>query len=47
MSVISVDGERTWQLVETDSDNQLEEVVFKTQGIAAKKDLPPITDAPA
>ncbi len=44
---MSVDGERTWRMVETDEDNQLEEVVFKIQGILVKKDLPPVTEAPS
>ncbi len=31
---MSVDGERMWHMVETDEDNQLEEVVFKGNGTA-------------
>ncbi|KAK0437096.1 uncharacterized protein EV420DRAFT_1652222 [Desarmillaria tabescens] len=45
-TVISMDRERTWHMVQTDSDNQLEEVVFKLQGILVKKDLSPVTEVP-
>ncbi|SJL06771.1 uncharacterized protein ARMOST_10113 [Armillaria ostoyae] len=44
VAVMSIDEERTWQTVETDENNQLEEVIFKIQGILAKKDLPPVTE---
>ncbi|PBK94409.1 hypothetical protein ARMGADRAFT_1029522 [Armillaria gallica] len=44
VSIISVDNDHTWRVVETDPNNQLEEVVFTIQGIISKKDLPPVTD---
>ncbi|PBK83795.1 hypothetical protein ARMGADRAFT_944439 [Armillaria gallica] len=44
--MISVDNNQTWQMVETDSENQLEEMVFTLQGIVAKKDLPPVNNVP-
>ncbi|PBK92019.1 hypothetical protein ARMGADRAFT_1081439 [Armillaria gallica] len=45
-SMMSVDKDRTWRMVETDNENQLEEMVFTLQGIIAKKDLPLINDIP-
>ncbi len=42
--MMSVDNDRTWRMVETDAENQLEEMVFTIQGIIAKKDLPPVND---
>ncbi|KAK0432193.1 hypothetical protein EV421DRAFT_2001447 [Armillaria borealis] len=45
-SMMSVDNDRTWRMVETDNENQLEEMVFTLQGIIAKKDLPPVNDIP-
>ncbi|KAK0442061.1 hypothetical protein EV421DRAFT_1904239 [Armillaria borealis] len=33
-------------MIETDNENQLEEMVFTLQGIITKKDLPPVNDIP-
>lgn len=46
-SMMSVDNDQTWQMVETNVENQLEEMVFTIQGIIAKKDLPPVNDTPS
>ncbi|SJK96893.1 uncharacterized protein ARMOST_00141 [Armillaria ostoyae] len=45
-SMMSVDNDQTWHMVETDNENQLEEMVFMLQGIIAKKDLPLVNDIP-
>ncbi|PBK58999.1 hypothetical protein ARMSODRAFT_983412 [Armillaria solidipes] len=45
-SMMSVDNDQTWRMVETDNENQLEEMVFTLQGIIAKKDLPLVNDIP-
>ncbi len=38
--MLSVDNDRTWHMVRTDEENQLEEIVFTIQGVIIKKDLP-------
>ncbi|SJL18018.1 uncharacterized protein ARMOST_21589 [Armillaria ostoyae] len=45
-STMSIDNNRMWRMVKTAEDNQLEEIVFTVQGVLAKKDLPPVNDAP-
>ncbi|PBK65049.1 hypothetical protein ARMSODRAFT_892353 [Armillaria solidipes] len=45
-STMSIDNNRTWRMVKTAEDNQLEEIVFTIQGVLAKKDLLPVNDAP-
>ncbi|PBK92372.1 hypothetical protein ARMGADRAFT_1081161 [Armillaria gallica] len=45
-STMSIDNNRTWCMVRTAEDNQLEEIVFTIQGGLAKKDLPPVNDTP-